>query len=463
LNSYLALLIAYSVALVAIGLWIARRVRRSADFFVAGRTLSAPLLFSTILAANIGAGTTIGAAGVGYRDGLSGWWWNGAAAIGSIFLALFVGPRIWRIASKHNLYTAGDYLELRYGRVVRGIIAVLIWLGTLSILAGQLIGGAAILSVVGGIPRTTGIGISALVVTSYFVAGGLLSSAWVNVVQLAVKLSAFVVATPIVLAHVGGFHAILMAPTAPGTYGDFFYSAGPRSGWTFLMLLGPAFVISPGLLQKVYGAASDRTVRVGVGAQAVTQGLFAFLPPLLGMAARVVQPHVSDVNQVLPMVLMTQLPASFGALTLAALYSAEVSTCDAILFMLATSLSQDLYKRFLHPEASDRRLLLVARVASVAGGIGGVVLALQLRTVVDALSIFYSLLGVSLFVPVLGGLYTRRAGTPEAIAAIATGTGVALAAFFAPHAAVWWLDPAVAGLVAAALAFIVVFAVRRPR
>jgi SSS family solute:Na+ symporter len=229
------------------------------------------------------------------------------------------------------------------------------------------------------------------------------------------------------------------------------------------MLLGPAFVISPGLLQKVYGAASDRTVKVGVGAQAITQALFAFLPPLLGMAARVVQPHVSDVNQVLPMVLMTQLPASFGALTLAALYSAEVSTCDAILFMLATSLSQDLYKRFLRPDASDRRLLLVARLASVAGGIGGVVLALQLRTVVDALSIFYSLLGVSLFVPVLGGLYTRRSGTPEAIAAIVAGIGAALAAFFVPHAAVWWLDPAVAGLAAAALAFIVVFAVRRPR
>ena len=132
MNLHLALLIGYSVALVALGLWIARRVRTSADFFVAGRALTAPLLFSTVLAANIGAGTTIGAAGVGYRDGISAWWWNGAAAIGSLGLAFVVGPRIWRIASTHNLYTAGDYLEWRYGRSVRGIIASLIWLGMYS-------------------------------------------------------------------------------------------------------------------------------------------------------------------------------------------------------------------------------------------------------------------------------------------------------------------------------------------
>ena len=461
MNLQLALLIAYSAGLVAVGVWVSRRVRGSADFFVAGRSLNAPLLFSTILAANIGAGTTIGAAGVGYRDGLSGWWWNGAAAIGSIALALFVGPRIWRIAARHNLYTAGDYLELRYGRSVRGIIATLIWLGTLSILAGQLIGGAAILTVVAGVPRTAGIVISAVAVTSYFMAGGLLSSAWVNVVQLAIKLTGFAIAVPIVLAGVGGFHAIVSSASVPPTYGDFLYSAGPRSGWTFLMLLGPAFVISPGLLQKVYGASSDRTVRVGVSAQAITQAVFAFLPPLLGMAARVTRPGITDLNLVLPTVLLTQLPVWLGGLMLAAVYSAEVSACDAILFMLATSLSQDLYKRFLRPDASDRQLLRVARLASLAGGVGGIILALQLKTVIDALSIFYTLLGVSLFVPIVGGLYTRRPGTPEALAAIAAGIGACLAALFVRHAAVWWLDPGVVGLAAAAAAFVVVWVLRK--
>jgi SSS family solute:Na+ symporter len=441
---------------------VSRLVRGSADFFVAGRALSAPLLFSTVLAANIGAGTTIGAAGVGYRDGISAWWWNGAAAVGSIFLALLVGPAIWRLATKHNLYTAGDYLELRYGRSVRGVIAVLIWFGTLAILAGQLIGGAAILSVVADVPRWAGIVISAVAMTVYFMAGGLLASAWVNAIQLAVVLSGFVIAVPVALAHAGGVAAIATAPGVPPTFWDFFYSAGARSGWTFLLLLGPAFVISPGLLQKAYGASGPRAIRVGIGAQALVQGAFAFLPPLLGMVGRATHPGLTDLNVVLPTVLIEQLPLALGALALAAVYSAEVSTCDAILFMLATSLSQDLYKRFLRPAATDAQLLRVARGASVAGGIGGILLALRLPTVIDALSVFYTLLGVSLFVPVLGGLYTRRAGTPEALAAIAAGTGSALTLRFVLHPQRWWLDPGVVGLAAAALAFMLMFAIRRP-
>ena len=94
--------------------------------------------------------------------------------------------------------------------------------------------------------------------------------------------------------------------------------------------------------------------------------LFAFAPPLLGMAARATHPGLTNPNIVLPTVLVEQLPPWFGALALAAVFSAEVSTCDAILFMLATSLSQDLYKRFLQPDADDRELLLIARLASLA-------------------------------------------------------------------------------------------------
>jgi solute:Na+ symporter, SSS family len=453
LNLHLALLIVYSIALVGIGLWIARHVRGSADFFVAGRRLSAPLLFSTILAANIGAGTTIGAAGVAYRDGISAWWWNGAAAIGSLVLAFVVGPRIWRIASRHNLYTVGDYLERRYGRAVRASVTCLIWLGTLSILAGQLIGGAAILSVVAGVPRWMGTAISALVMTSYFVAGGLLSSAWVNAVQLAVLLLGFLIALPLVLTNVGGFDAIASVPTAPAGFTDFFYSGGARSGWTFLILFGPAFIVSPGLLQKVYGGASERAIRTGIGAQAVVQMLFAFLPVIIGMSERAAHPGITDLNVVLPTAFIELLPPWIAALALAAVFSAEVSTCDAILFMLSTSLSQDLYKRFLRPQATDRQLLMVARGAAIAGAAGGILLALALPTITAALGIFYTLLGVSLFFPVLGGLFTRRASSMTALTSIVVGVAACLAALFVEHPPDWWLDPGVVGLAAAGLAF----------
>ena len=345
------LLIVYSAALVGLGLWISRFVRDSSAFFVAGRSLKAPLLFATVLASNIGAGSTVGAAGLAYTDGISAWWWNGASAIGSLVLAFWIGPKIWKLASTHNFYTAGDYLEFRYSAAVRGVIASLIWLGTLAILAGQLMAGAAVLNIVVGLPRWAGTAASAAVMTIYFVAGGLLSSAWVNAVQLVVLIVGLLLALSIGLAAVGGLDVVMQGASAPPHFNQFWYSSGPGSGWTRLILMGPAFIISPGLLQKAYGAASPRAIRLGLGWQAAALALFAFVPVLLGMMARASNPNITHPNLVLPTLLAEQLPPWLGALGLAAIFSAEVSTCDAILFMLATSLSKDLYNRFVRPEA----------------------------------------------------------------------------------------------------------------
>lgn len=465
MNIHLVLLIGYSIGLTVAGLWVSRLVRNSGDFFVAGRSLSAPLLFSTVLAANIGAGTTVGATGLAYQQGVSAWWWNGSAALGSLALAFWIGPRIWRLASERDFYTAGDFLEYRYGAAVRGVVASLIWLGTLAILAGQLIAGAAVLNVVAGVSRPAGALIGGVVMTIYFVAGGLLSSAWVNVIQLIVLLGGFLVAIPLLSSAVGGPSAIGAIPVPHDGYWNFMYSSGAgMSGWAMIAVLTPAFIVSPGLLQKTYGAASERAVRLGVGSQALVQMLFGFIPVFFGIAARAANLQIASPNDVLPTVLATQLPVLVGALGLAAVFSAEVSTCDAILFMLATSLSKDLYKRFLNPEADDRRLLLVARLAALAGGAAGVLLAIQLETVVGALGIFYSLVGVSLFVPVVGGLFVRRAGTPEAFASIAAGIATLLAVQFTTGGRGFGiLNPNLLGLAAAALAFGVTMAVRRGR
>ena len=459
-NPYLLLLLVYAVALTGIGLWIGRLVKGSSDFFVAGRSLSAPLLFSTVLAANIGAGSTVGAAGLAYNEGLSAWWWNGSAAIGSVALALWVGPTIWRLAAQHGFYTVGDFLEFRYGRTVRGVVSALIWVGTLAILAGQLIAGAAVLEVVADIPRAWGTAIGAIAMLVYFVAGGLLSSAWVNAVQLVVLLAGLLIAVPMVIARAGGLGALLSA--GPAHFSDVFFTSGPGSGITLLAMLGPAFIISPGLLQKVYGARDPQAVRTGVGLQAVALALFAFVPVLLGMAARVLHPDVASPNLVLPTVLVESLPLWLGALALAAVFSAEVSTCDAILFMLSTSMSQDLYRRCVNPQATDRQVLQVARGAAVVGSAIGVALAVQLPTVIGALSIFYTLLGVSLFVPVVAGLYVARAGAPEALAAITGGVSFVLAMQVSGKAGTAvWTNPNVGGLTLAAAGLLVMMVVRR--
>ena len=444
--------------MVALGLWTARLVRTSGDFFVASRSLGPGLIFASMLAANIGSGATVGVAGLAYRDGISAWWWSGSAGIASFALAFWVGPRIWRLASEHGFLTTGDFLEFRYGPSVRGVISVLLLLGTLAILAGQIIAGAAILNVLTGAPRWVGSVIGGAIMTIYFTAGGLLGTAVVNTVQLAVMLVGFLLALPFVVGAAGGLGPLFSS--VPANFSDIAFSAGPGSGWTLLFLTGPAFIVSPGLIQKSYGAASASALRKGVALNAVALMLFAFLPVLLGIAARVALPGIEDPNLVLPTLLRERLPAWLGALAMAAVFSTEVDTCDAILFMISTSASKDLYKRHLRPDATDAELLRVARIAAVAGGTLGVLLSVYLTTVIGALTIFYSLLGVSLFVPIIGGLYTTRADSAAALAAIAAGVATLLAVRFGAGPAYAWLDPSLAGLGAAAVAFTAVAALR---
>jgi len=459
LSLHLALLVIYSCVVVGIGLWTARFVRTSSAFFVAGRSLGPGLVLASMLAANIGAGATVNVAGLAYREGLNAWWWSGSAGLASFVLAFWVGPRLWTLAKEHGFYTTGDFLEFRYGATVRAVITSLVCFGSLWILAAQLIAGAAIISVLTGAPRWVGAVIGGGIMTIYFTAGGLLGTAWVNTLQLVVMLVGFIVAVPFAVAGVGGLAAFTSA-SLPATFVDLTYSSGPGSGWTLLALTGPAFVISPGLIQKSYGAQSARALRLGVALNGVALMLFAFLPVLLGMVGRLALPETITPDLVLPTVLTQLLPPWLGALALAAVFSTEVDTCDAILFMISTSVSKDLFQRYIKPNASDSELLLVARVSAVAGGVLGVLLSIYLGTIVQAMTVFYALLGVSLFVPVLGGLYSRRAGQAEALAAIVAGVAVLLVVRFGVAGRYPWLDPTLSGLAGAAVIFLAVLALR---
>jgi SSS family solute:Na+ symporter len=136
-----------------------------------------------------------------------------------------------------------------------------------------------------------------------------------------------------------------------------------------------------------------------------------------------------------------------------AVFSTEVDTCDAVLFMLSTTLSKDIYQRHINPHASDRQLLRVARVAAVVGGALGVVLSIVLSTVGQALAIFYQILGCTLFVPIIAGLVTTRGGSRAALAAIIAGNVTLFIVAFVLTSRSPWLDPALAGIIAAAITY----------
>ena len=204
-------------------------------------------------------------------------------------------------------------------------------------------------------------------ITIYSSAGGLKGGAWVNMVQLSVKMAGFAVALPLALSAVGGWSAVHVdarsARPTTGTSGQ----AVARASSTWRCSV-PAFIVSPGLLQKLYGRATIARCGGASACNALGLLLYAIIPVVLGMIARVRFPDAGQSPDLaLPMILMHGLPLAVGTLGLAAVFSAEVSAADAMLFMLTTSLSQDLYKRFVNRAADEQQVLLVARVDDRGG------------------------------------------------------------------------------------------------
>ena len=448
----LPILAAYCLALLLVGAFASRSVRRSEDFFVAGRSLPSTLIFSTFLAANLGAGSTVGAAEFGYTSGLPAWWWVGSAGIGSVALAFLVGPRLHRLAKARGLYTVGDYLELRYGRATRLTVAAILLVGAPAILAGQIIAAGLVLQAAVGLPKSFGTAIAGTLATAYFAMGGLRSASWVNSLQVAVKAVGFLVAVPWMITASGGWTEVAAAAADDSALS--LGGAGFVDTAQLVLLLAPAFVVSPGLVQKLFGARDEHAVRVGVGLQAAALLAYAVLPVLLGMAARVHFPELADAGSALVRLFTEVAPMWLGALMLAAILSAEVSSADAVLFMIATSLSRDVLEPLSRGKLSDRARLALARRSALVAGALSILLANWFQSILSALSFFYSLLTLTLFVPLVAGLFWKRPGQSVALAAIASSLGAAGLAVLVGGTAEGWLPPVPVGILAGAIVYV---------
>ena len=420
----LTFIIIFALILVILGAYIGQRAQSASDFFVGGRNFNSGILFTTLIAANLGAGSTVGVAALAYTHGLSAWWWIGSAGIGSMILAFIVGPKIWRIARENNFYTLSDYLDKRYSKFFSGIIALMMSIGTLALFSGQLLGIAWILEVVAGVPKIYGVITGALVTTLYFAAGGLLSGAFVNIIEVAVILAGFIVALPFVWNYTGGLEGI-KSHVANSSYFDFF-GMGSTAIIGYIVMLVPSFFISPGLIGKVFAARDERAIKIGTALNGLVQLFFAIIPVIIGMSAYACFPDLTRADLALPTAMKNMMPFFAASLALAAIFAAEVSTADTVLYMLAGSLTNDIYKRFFHPNISDKNLLTLSRFTTIICGILGVILALRLESIISALTIFYSLMSVSLSAPLIFGLFSKRASNLGAIFSAVAGIALTL-------------------------------------
>lgn len=426
---YLLVIGIYLLGLLAVGVWKSRGVETQDDIMVAGRRLGSGVLALTMLATWVGTGSLLGGAGAGYQYGLAAIWFSVGAWAGILVL--------WRIAPRARAfarYTVPDLLEARYNPAARVLGALVTIVAYTTITAYQFRGGSLILNLTvdfdAGVAGWTGLQwpwgmiATALVVVTYTGLAGMLSVAYTDVVNGLMLIGGLLLATPFFLSDAGGFGQL--RESLPAAH---FTLMGPLSVLEILGLALPAMVLLLGeanMYQRFYSARTVDAARRAVPVWFVLTVVIETLIVVLAVLGRVVYPDLSieggEHEQILLRVLRNALPAGVAALMLAAAVAIVVSTGTSFLLVPATNVVNDLYVRFLRPDASQRARVRLTRVAIVVLGAWAFVQLAFFQSVLEMALYAYTMYG-SLTPAILAAFFWRRATAAGAVASMAAGMG----------------------------------------
>jgi Na+/proline symporter len=417
--SWLALaILGYLAAQLAIGLWVAPKIRTEDDYLVAGRRLGYPLTIFSIFATWFGAETCIASAGRAYRQGVS-LTTAEPFAYGLCLVAMglvFAAP-LWR----RKLTTLADLFRERYSPAVERTAALIIIPSSLFWAAAQLRGFAHVLTTVTPLDVTAGIGVAAGFCILYTTFGGLLADAITDLVQgVLLVLGLVVVAVGVVIRRGGPAEAFAaMDPARIGLVG-----AGQSA--SFLGLLEEwaipicGSVVAAELVSRVIAARSPQVARNGAviaGGMYIAIGL---VPVFVGLAAVGLVPAPADAEGLLPAVALAVLPSALYVIFAGGLISAILSTVDTILLVTGGLAAHNLAAPLLRI-TDERARLKLARAGVVLFGVVAYLLAVRAQgvgTLVEQASAFGS---AGILVVVCFGLFTRKGGAATAMATLVAG------------------------------------------
>jgi solute:Na+ symporter, SSS family len=423
----LAIIIIYFLGMIAIGIHAYRKKESSTQngFFVANRRGSALFIVGSLCATIIGASVTLGMAGLGYRIGLPGAWWLLSGSIGLLILAFLFARKV----RGAGLYTLPELLEKQYNSRAAGLVAsILIAVSWLAVIAAQIIAAGKILSILlPNIDASLAMAISAVVLTLYTFLGGQYSVIRTDLVQFGIIIVGVIVCLGLVLSDVGGFGG--MHSTLPS--GFFSFPTNTNFTWpnliTLLILTGSTYVVGPDMYSRLFCARNDKVAKKSALSAALITIPVAFIIVLIGIGAKVLFPDIAS-EQAFPTVIKEVLPIGISGLVIAALLAAMMSSADTCLITTSTIFTVDIYKR-IFPKMSERKTLLVAKLAVLV--IGGLTLAvaLQLNGIINSLLLAYTIFTSGVVLPVIAGFYKDKlkVNSIGVVAAIIGGGGTALA------------------------------------
>jgi SSS family transporter len=425
----LASVVAYLLVSVLIGLYVARNVKSTADYAVAGRNLSLPIVTATVFATWFGSETVLGISSTFVEEGLSGIVADPFGASMCLILAgLFIAPKIYRL----NLLTLGDYYRVRYNRAVEVFCSACIVVSYLGWVAAQISALGLIFNVLsdGAVSQEWGMVIGASVVLIYTLFGGMLSVAVLDFIQMVVIAAGLVYIMWIVADLAGGVGTVVNHAEAAGKL-QFFPEEFSYVMWVPFVgaFLTMAFGSLPqqDIFQRISSAKNEKTAVRGAVLGGSLYFFFAFIPVFLAYGAIMIDPATftamvsEDSQMVLPNLVLNHTPLFAQIVFFGALLSAIMSTSSATLLAPAVSFSENIVK-VIFPKMDDKALLLTMRASVFVFTIIVVAFAINSESsIFEMVESAYEITLAAAFVPLVFGLYWKNATSQGAVLSIIVG------------------------------------------
>jgi SSS family solute:Na+ symporter len=419
----------YLLGTLGLGVWAGSRIKNTSDFAVAGRSLPLIMVVTTTFATWFGAETVMGIPAKFVQGGLNALVEDPfGAGMCLILVGVFFAARLYKL----NLLTIGDYYRQRFGKGIEVFCSVAIILSYLGWVAAQITALGLVFSVLtnGAMSETAGMIVGTLAVLIYVVVGGFLAVALTDFIQMIVLVIGLTIIAFFSANLAGGAGQVF----AMATRADLWKFLPPPSFTDIAFFVGSAVTMMFGSIpqqdvyQRVMSAKNAPTARAGAIIGGGSYILFAFVPMFVVSCAVIVMGHGalemarSDYQRVLPTFVMTKMPLVMQILFFGALLSAIKSTSSATLLAPSTSFVENILKN-LRPQMSDRQQLFAMRCTIVVFAALVLLYAIAMKgtAIYDLVTAAYQVTLVGAFVPLVMGLYWKRATTQGAVLSLAAG------------------------------------------
>jgi SSS family solute:Na+ symporter/sodium/proline symporter len=420
MNPYAAVLAVITVTLLAVSLGRLNKTKTKADYLVAGRSLPAFVLIFTLLSSWIGSGSLLGGAENAYRHGFAALW-QSAGGWAGLVLIYFIAPR----ARKFAQFTIPDLLEARYNQTARvlGVIAILFTYTAIT--SYQFIGGGDILHLVfpQTITATFGKYIIAAFVIVFTAIAGMSSVAYMDVVIGLLATVSMLASLPVLVHLAGGMAGIHAA--LPATHFEVLGDLTLAQGFelflpTCLLMLG-----NQSMYQKFFSAKSEKDASRAVIGWFIGAIVLETVIVAISVTGSAIFPtgEVHDhPREILAYSGMNALPTWLGVFLVGAIFAKIISTANNYLFSPATNLVNDVFVRYLEPDASNKRILIVSRLMVVLLGVWALYQSLHTESVLKKSLYAYTIYSAALTPVILATFFWKRTTSAAAVISIAAGT-----------------------------------------